>query len=133
MEAGGLLMNKIMTYLISLMALMLMSSCQSDDVVNETEKDTTLTITTTDSTWTYINISQGKVVGTGSIQDRQSDAAWHDRTDWDIAICGDKIRTNSGTSGIGKGGMRMVNQTYENVSEVPEDGYVADSCNVEVW
>ena len=123
-------MNKIILFL-SLVPFI--ASCQSDDVVNETFKDVTMTMTVTDSTWTYINMERGKIVGTSSVKDKDADASWHDRTDWDVAFSGDKIRTNGGTSGKGEGGVVVIGQAYEDVVEAPADGYIADSCNVEIW
>ncbi len=32
-----------------------------------------------------------------------SDGEQYHRTDWDLAFCGHRLRTNNGTSGIGKG------------------------------
>jgi len=53
--------------------------------------------------WTYISLENATIVGTGILGDSSSDAAWAARDDWDIAICDSLIRTNGGSSGIGKG------------------------------
>lgn len=62
-----------------------------------------------------------------------------DRTDWDFAICGYHIRTNSGTSGIGKGGAYDLGygryKEYVSVSDLPsidESRWVKDDSTVYV-
>lgn len=64
--------------------------------------ETVLVDATSKTTWHYYNFKQKKFVGTG---ETSADATWAARTDWDVAICRYKVRTNSGTSGVGKGGL----------------------------
>ena len=51
------------------------------------------------NTWTYISLDKGATVGTSNLGDIEADKSWHDRTDWDVALCNGAIRTNGGTSG----------------------------------
>lgn len=61
------------------------------------------------------------------------------RTDWDLAICGYHIRTNSGTSGIGKGGAYDLGYSnykhWQKVSDLPtidESQWVKDDSTVNI-
>ena len=50
-----------------------------------------------DDRWVYISLETGSKVGESPLGDAAQDAAWKARTDWDIALCGELIRTNGGT------------------------------------
>ena len=67
-----------------------------------------------------------KQVGVSNFGDSISDKKWSERTDWDIAICGDLIRTNSGASGIGQGGIQESAEDYSTLKQAPETGYSTD-------
>lgn len=77
--------------------------------------------------WTYFSFEKGEVVGTGKFDDDDDDAAWAQRKDWDFAICGKYIKTNSGDSGIGKGGIQKNNtDNYATLATAPTEGYLTD-------
>jgi hypothetical protein len=77
--------------------------------------------------WTYFSFEKGEVVGTGKFDDDADDAAWAKRRDWDFAICGDRIKTNSGTSGEGLGGVQKDNaHNLTTLSTAPTEGYLVD-------
>lgn len=81
-----------------------------------------------DRTWIYVSLEQGKVVGSSPLGDEEQDALWKARTDWDFAICGELIRTNSGTSGVGNGGIQSItNMSFNALDEAPADGYTVDT------
>ncbi|WP_308660353.1 HmuY family protein [uncultured Alistipes sp.] len=81
-----------------------------------------------DQTWVYVSLEQGKVVGSSPLGDEEQDATWKARTDWDFALCGELIRTNSGTSGTGNGGIQSVtNKSFNALDEAPTDGYTVDT------
>lgn len=81
-----------------------------------------------DQTWVYVSLEEGRTVGTSPLGDVEQDAAWKVRTDWDIAICGELLRTNSGTSGNGSGGIQSVtNKSFNALDEAPADGYRTDT------
>ena len=93
----------------------------------------TVTISVSDSTWTYFSLESGAVVGTSPLADEDEDAKWRARKDWDFALCGDMLRTNSGTSGIGRGGVQAVTRLNFNAIETaPESGYAEDRNGVVV-
>ena len=83
--------------------------------------------------WTYFNLTTGQVVGTSLLGDEAADAQWKSRTDWDVAFCGDMVRTNSGTSGRGQGGLQVIDQPYGSVLEAPYAGYAVDTDDNEIW
>ena len=81
--------------------------------------------------WTYFSFEKGEVVGTGKFGDAESDAQWHDRKDWDFAICGDRIKTNSGASGVGQGGIQKENShNFATLTTAPTDGYITDEMQI---
>lgn len=96
-------------------------SCSSEETGETVEpsNDTELTVTgLSDDQWTYISLRKNTIVGHSAVDDPESDAAWAERTDWDLAVCGDLIRTNSGTSGRGNGGLRRIDGIqYDEISE----------------
>ncbi len=85
-----------------------------------------VSITANDAVWTYYSLEQGKTVGTSAFGDSSADSEWRQRTDWDIAVCGDLIRTNSGMSGTGNGGIQVVSDDYNQLQNVPQSGYIID-------
>lgn len=81
--------------------------------------------------WTYFSFKKGEVVGTGKFNDAESDAEWHDRKDWDFAICGDRIKTNGGASGVGVGGIQKENsQNFNTLKTAPTEGYITDEMQI---
>lgn len=105
-----------------LFILTLAVGCSGDSKTETPQQpDTELTIDgISDTQWTYISLETNRKVGVSPLNDPKADEEWRNRTDWDIALCGDMIRTNSGTSGIGQGGIvRLDNQTYNQINEVP--------------
>lgn len=75
--------------------------------------------------WTYYNIKNSETVGYGLIGDSIDDSEWYLRKDWDIAFSETGIRTNSGTSGNGDGGIRIMPEVPDslNLSEYEEYRY----------
>ena len=113
-----------------LAALVLLVSC-SDGADNSASgqavgKSGEMSVTANDAVWTYYSIEQNKVMGTSVFGDSTADSQWKQRTDWDIAICGDLIRTNSGTSGTANGGLQVVPQGYNELENAPQSGYITD-------
>lgn len=86
-----------------------------------------------DDHWTYFSFSESRVVGTSEFGSAEEDALWAGRGDWDIAICGEFLRTNSGTSGVGNGGIQRNTLTdFHNLTEAPADGYLEDVDDIVV-
>lgn len=99
-------------------ALIFLTGCEKENASEEITADEELTITgISNSHWTYISLERNVVVGTSTYGSPEEDQEWRDRLDWDIAICGDKIRTNSGESGNGNGGLTYLEGLrYEDIT-----------------
>ena len=54
--------------------------------------------------WIYFNLRTGEVFNRTAPNQEIKEGEQKNRLDWDIAFCGYHVRTNSGTSGNGKGG-----------------------------
>lgn len=81
--------------------------------------------------WTYISFENGKVVGSSELGNEEEDAAWAARKDWDIALCGKLLKTNSGTSGEGQGGILPVSdKSFNAIDTAPAEGYLVDTDDV---
>ena len=104
----------------ALAGIIVLASCSSDENngSDAPATDTELTVSgISDTEWTYISLENNTVVGSSAKDDTEADAQWAKRTDWDIAICGDMLRTNSGTSGNGEGGIRRLdNKRYDDIT-----------------
>ena len=132
-------MNKkiIYTILSVLLASITFISCR-DKVKHESEPvpvKRELTLTLEPGKWIYYNISDSTVMGTSDIGDTEQDAEWHDRNDWDISLSELGIRTNSGTSGRGNGGLAVISDSlYNTVKEYSLMGldYKPDTLGVTV-
>lgn len=71
--------------------------------------------------WVYFSFATGKEV------EGITEANYKERQDWDLAFNTFFIRTNSGKSGNGKGGVIMTDKTdLAALTEAPKDGYHVD-------
>ena len=108
------------------------SACTSDnaaDVPETISEQTGNIIEVKEMEWTYYSLEKGQVIGSSAFGDSDADSLWKHRQDWDFAICGDMIRTNSGTSGIGQGGLIATDRPYDQLGEAPAADYTED----QVW
>lgn len=124
-------------FLLSLLFIALLSglfiSCEDEEPLPTENK--TLTLYTKDFTlWHYFTFEGDSVVGTGSADPEDSDdAAWKQRTDWDLAFHYNDVRTNSGKSGAGDGGMLEASETdFSLVLEAPTTGYTVDNDTMQI-
>ena len=123
-------------FLLLSLAAFLFAACSGEDAsapASVAEKSNTLNIQTKQDQWTYVSMSSGKVVGTSALGDSAAEASWKNRTDWDIAVCNGIIRTNSGTSGNGEGGIVNSSVSYEETANVPDTRYHVDVDTLQVW
>jgi len=111
-------MNNRIKYTIPLLliSLLVFISCRDDDRTQSEPVPVKreLTLTLEPGKWIYYNISDSTVMGTSDIGDDDQDAEWHDRNDWDIALSEVGLRTNSGTSGRGNGGLAVISDSLYN-------------------
>lgn len=107
--------------------MLLAVSCKNEEL-REPNVSAELTINgLSDSLWTYFSFEKGAVVGSSRYYSESDDAEWAKRTDWDFAICGDFLKTNSGDSGNGSGGVqRNTTDTFATLETAPETGYLTD-------
>lgn len=87
--------------------------------------------------WIYYNLRTGKIYNGSSVDSDITEGKQYNRTDWDLAFCGNKLRTNSGASGIGKGGAADLGfQGYEkwtSTAQLPADlQWVVDRDSVSI-
>lgn len=74
-----------------------------------------------------VSLSAHEVVGSSCLGDTREDALWMMRTDWDIAFCNGMIRTNSGSSGKGKGGITWTPVDYDGIENLRAPSYQTDT------
>ena len=113
-------MKKVINIIIIfLFTCFILESCTSTDSEPTMDEDSYLVLSNVnDEIWTYISLSTGTIVGTSEFGSIKEDEEWKNRTDWDIAICGKYVRTNSGTSGNGQGGLiKVEGMSYESITE----------------
>ena len=114
-------MNKRKTYsiiiILVLFAVAILSSCRDD---KHKEHDPIpvkreISLTLEPGKWIYYSISDSTVVGRSDMGDSQQDSEWGERLDWDIAFSESGIRTNSGTSGRGNGGLALISDSLYDI------------------
>lgn len=75
--------------------------------------------------WMYFNLRTGEVFNKTAPNQEIKEGEQFDRTDWDFAFCGYHMRTNSGTSGSGKGGAIDLGygkyKGWTSISQLPVD------------
>ena len=113
--------------------LLFATGCSSDDKQTAPAADRTVTLQVEEKKWTYLQLESGQVVGTSALGDEMADEAWKKRTDWDLAFCGELIRTNGGSSGNGEAALQVLDRPFQQVEEAPIDGYLEDTDDVEFW
>ncbi len=113
--------------LIALASTFFVACDDDDDDPKPAENDTLSLYTKNYTIWHYFSFENG-IIGTGSADPEDTDdATWKARTDWDLAFHYKDIRTNSGNSGDGQGGMIEASETdFSLVTEAPTTGYTVD-------
>ena len=87
--------------------------------------------------WIYYNLRTGEIFNAYQVNSDIREGEQKTRTDWDLAFCGNKLRTNSGTSGNGRGGVAdMGFQGYDRwtkKSQIPHNvEWVTDMDNISI-
>ena len=87
--------------------------------------------------WIYYNLRTGEIFNAYQVNSDIREGEQKTRTDWDLAFCGNKLRTNSGTSGNGRGGVADIGfQGYDrwtHKSQIPHDvEWVTDTNNISI-
>lgn len=114
-------------------ASVLTLSCASENsATDDMSHDNILQVTFTKNSWTYLSLTQNKVMGTCAMKDTVAEKAWSKRMDWDIAICNGHIRTNSGTSGQGMGGITVSSRSYDDTDAASATTFATDKDTVTI-
>ena len=125
--------NKLIGFLV--LNVMFLSSCDDlwdkDHLFTYTEpQDGVLVYDCTNyKLWHFFSFAEGEVIGSCDAMDSVAYAEWYNRTDWDLAFHRQNIKSNSGVSGVGQGGvMEYVQEEFDfdAVLEAPEEGYSVD-------
>ncbi len=95
--------------------MLLLAGCATEDAVGRGVQDVSLTVDDVPNRWTYVSLSA------------HEDALWMMRTDWDVAFCNGMIRTNSGSSGKGKGGITWTPVDYDDIENLRAPSYQTDT------
>lgn len=99
--------NKALIFLSLLLSSFILSSCVKYDAepfLGKTLPRVSGYLTGVTNDWIYFNLRTGETFNTLSPNKDIKEGEQMNRLDWDLAFCGYKLRTNSGTSGIGQGG-----------------------------
>jgi hypothetical protein len=77
----------------------------------------------------FFSFAQSGIIGLCDVKDSAANEEWRKRTDWDLAFHRQNIKTNSGVSGAGEGGVLKYPQAifnFDAITEAPEEGYLTD-------
>lgn len=113
-------------------ALIMLICSACDHKVEVSDEDKVIRVELQDNVWTYISLTEGKVIGTGKLGSEEDDTAWAARIDWDIALCNGIIRTNGGSSGQGEAGILEASEPYETISIDSPAALNSDSKGVDI-
>jgi len=130
--------NRNALYLIAVLLPLTLFSCR-DNTKGEREPvpvKRELTLTLEPGKWIYYSIADSTVKGKSDIGDTVQDTEWGGRSDWDIALSEAGLRTNSGTSGRGNGGVTLLSDSLYDALERESSfiglDYKADTLGVNV-
>ncbi|KAA6301008.1 MAG: hypothetical protein EZS26_002860 [Candidatus Ordinivivax streblomastigis] len=79
--------------------------------------------------WHFFAFDGDSIIGSCDAYDSIAYEEWQNRTDWDLAFHRQNIKTNSGVSGCGIGGIMEYKQetfSFDAIIEAPEEGYQMD-------
>ena len=87
--------------------------------------------------WIYYNLRTGEIFNAYQVNADIIEGGQKNRLDWDLAFCGNKLRTNSGTSGNGHGGVADMGfqgyDRWQSSSQIPHNvQWVVDTNNVSI-
>lgn len=121
----------VMTFMVLSLSIALMDSCRGDWPSGPRQSNHQVEIELKPGYWIYYSLDQDCIVGECRMNDASADAEWAKRLDWDFAVSEDGFRTNSGSSGQGRGGLISIpsDSLFDNMFEVPVSGYYVDSLS----
>jgi hypothetical protein len=127
-------LNIKLTAICLVCAACLQSCDNKDDLFKKNEPKEGLAVLDCSSytQWNFFSLSKGELVGSCDAGNADEYESWRNRLDWDLAFHRQDVKTNSGASGIGKGGILLGRDFGDNpvdfdaVTEAPTDGYEVD-------
>jgi hypothetical protein len=119
---------------IALLSIIYLSSCDNKDDLfqkNEPKEGLAILDCSNYAKWNFFSFSKGEIIGTCDANNETEYEAWRKRIDWDIAFHRQDVKTNSGASGNGKGGILEYDFKgqafdFDAVKEAPKEGYQTD-------
>lgn len=117
--------------LFSILSVFVFQACDKDYLFAPQDSESgDVQILSRDYTkWVFFSFEKGDTIGACDAMDSIAMQSWYERRDWDMAFHRQDIKTNSGVSGSGEGGVLAVEQEvfdFDAVREAPEDGYIVD-------
>ena len=116
-----------------LLNMVCLVSCNKDDLFQESEpKEGEAIMDCSNYTqWNFFSFAKGELIGSCDADNEADNEAWYNRTDWDLAFHRQDVKTNSGKSGKGKGGILEYHFNgkpfdFDAVKMAPKDGYQTD-------
>ena len=119
--------------ILSGLAALLMAACATESDNGGLVREGLLTVGNAPGRWTYVSLTEGRVVGSCELSDTIAQRQWAERLDWDLAICDGMIRTNGGDSGCGQGGIAVSEQDFDTTDATQPASLMTDRDSVEVW
>ena len=117
---------------IILLIAMLFAACHEDSSPKHIEGDLNLDLQ--GAGWTFVSLETGTIMGTCALDDTTTLNDFAQRTDWDVAFSSEgHLRTNSGLSGDGQGGISASSVPFGVADVVPEDDYLPDTAHYQLW
>ena len=119
---------------LALLSLGCLSSCDNKDDLfqkNEPKEGLAILDCTSYTRWNFFSFAKGDTIGSCDAGNETDYEAWSKRSDWDLAFHRQDVKTNSGESGKGKGGILEYNFNgqafdFDKVKTAPKDGYQTD-------
>jgi hypothetical protein len=119
--------------MFALLSTACLLSCDKDDLFKKSEPKEGEAVMDCSSyqQWNFFSFAKGEIIGSCDAGNETEYAAWHNRTDWDLAFHRQDVKTNGGTSGSGKGGILEYNFNgqefnFDLVTTAPKEGYLTD-------
>ncbi|MDR0547473.1 MAG: HmuY family protein [Dysgonamonadaceae bacterium] len=119
---------------IAILSIIYLPSCDNKDDLfkkNEPKEGLAVLDCTSYTQWNFFSFAQGQLVGSCDAGNEAEYETWRMRADWDLAFHRQDVKTNSGASGSGKGGILEYDFNgqafdFDAVKDMPKTGYQTD-------
>lgn len=128
-------MNNLLSAISFFYCMLIMSACveyEAEEFTGKVLPRVSGYSTGVTNDWIYFNLRTGEIFNKTSPNSDISEGEQYNRLDWDLAFCGYRLRTNSGTSGQGQGGAIDLGyggyDSWTNLSQLFDDTqWIADT------